>query len=289
MRPRCAGRLTLHVSFSGGEARGYAHVGTLQAIERLGLRVVEVSGSSIGALVAALVAAGYAPAEIARLGTILRRRDFLRYAWPERRIVANWFCRRARRQPPGWWSVAPYRRTVDRLLGHARFRDLRLPCTIQVTDLTHGRPICFSPDATPDAEVALAVSASAALPGLMIPVEWDGRLLADGGAFVRLAELPIRADRIVVSNVSSHEGARQAITSLTRAVGAYIRAREHATRPPRRARGRPVTTLSYAPLVEPLAPFRRPAPAVVRQIIAEACVVALATLAAHASKGSSRA
>ena len=51
---------TLHVSFSGGEARGYAHVGTLQAIERRGLRVVEVSGSSIGAFVAALVAAGYA-------------------------------------------------------------------------------------------------------------------------------------------------------------------------------------------------------------------------------------
>ena len=67
-----AGHKTLHVSFSGGEARGYAHVGTLQAIERLGLRVAEVSGSSIGALVAALVAVGYAPAEIARLGTTLR-------------------------------------------------------------------------------------------------------------------------------------------------------------------------------------------------------------------------
>jgi predicted acylesterase/phospholipase RssA len=280
---------TLHVSFSGGEARGYAHVGTLRAIERLGLRVAEVSGSSIGALVAALVAVGYAPAEIARLGTTLRRRDFLRYAWPERRIVANWFCRRARRRPPGWWSVAPYRRTVDRLLGHARFRDLRLPCTIQATDLTHARPICFSPDATPDAEVALAVSASAALPGLMIPVEWNGRLLADGGAFVRLAELPIQADRIIVSNVCSHDGTPQAITSLTQAVGAYIRAREHATRPPRRARGRPVTMLSYAPLVEPLAPFRRPSPAIVRQIIAEACVVALEALAASASKRSPRA
>jgi predicted acylesterase/phospholipase RssA len=280
---------TLHVSFSGGEARGYAHVGTLQAIERLGLRVVEVSGSSIGAFVAALVAAGYSAAEITRLGTTLRRRDFLRYTWPERRIVANWFRRHAHRQPPGWWSVAPYRQTVDRLLGHARFRDLRLPCTIQATDLTHGRPLCFSPDVTPDVEVALAVSASAALPGLMTPVEWDGRVLADGGAFVRLAGLRIRADRVVVSNVSSHDDVRRAITSLARAVGAYIRARERATRPPRRVRGRPVTMLSYAPLVEPLPAFRRPPPAVVRQIIAEACVVALQALAAPASKRSSHA
>ena len=49
---------TVHLSFSGGEARGYAHIGCLQAVERLGLRVTEVSGSSIGALVAALYAAG---------------------------------------------------------------------------------------------------------------------------------------------------------------------------------------------------------------------------------------
>ena len=279
MRRGRNGRPTLHVSFSGGEARGYAHIGTLQAIERLGLRITEVSGSSIGAFVAALVAAGYPAADIGRLGTTLRRRDFLRYTWPERRILANLFRRRANRRPPGWWSVAPYRRTVDRLLGHARFRDLRLPCTIQVTDLTHGEPCWFSAETTPDVEVALAVSASAALPGLMRPVEWAGRALADGGAFVRLGRLPIRADRIVVSDVSSHHDGRRAITSLGRALGAYLRAREHAMRPPRRVRGRPVTRLRYAPVVDSLRPFRRPPPAVVRQLIAEASVVALHALA----------
>jgi predicted acylesterase/phospholipase RssA len=272
---------TLHVSFSGGEARGYAHVGTLQAIERLGLSVVEVSGSSIGAFVAALVAAGYSAGDIAGLGTTLRRRDFLRYTWPERRLVANLFRHRARRRPPGWWSVAPFRRTVARLLGEARFRDLRLPCTIQATDLTHGRPCWFSGDATPDVEVALAVSASAALPGLMTPVEWEDRVLADGGAFVRLAHIPIRAGRIVVSDVSSHQDGRRPITSLARAVAAYVQAREHAARPPQEVRGRPVTVLPYAPLVDRLPAFRRPRPAVVRQIVTEASVLALEALGAH--------
>ena len=285
MRRHRDGPPTLHVSFSGGEARGYAHVGTLHAIEHLGLHVGEVSGSSIGAFVAALVAAGYSAAEIARLGTTLRRRDFLRYAWPEWRILANLFRRHAARRPPAWWTIAPYRQTVDRLLGHARFRDLNLPCTIQATDLTHGRPCCFSRDTTPDVEVGLAVSASAALPGLMTPVEWDGRVLADGGAFVRLAELPIGADRIVVSDVSSHDDARRPITSLARAVGAYIQAREHATRPPRQIRGRPVTVLPYAPLVSRLPPFRRPHPTVVLRIIAEASTVALQALAASSSLG----
>jgi NTE family protein len=274
------------VSFSGGEARGYAHVGTLQALERLELPIVEVSGSSIGAFVAALVAAGYSAADIAGLGTTLRRRDFLRYTWPERRLVANLFRRRAHRRPPGWWSVAPFRRTVARLLGHARFRDLRLPCTIQATDLTHGRPCWFSGAATPEVEVALAVSASAALPGLMTPVEWDSRLLADGGAFVRLADLPIRADRIVVSDVTSHDDARRPITSLAGAVAAYLRAREHATRPPRHVRGRPVTVLPYAPLVDPLPSFRRPPPTVVNRIVSEASAVALQALDASSSQRS---
>ena len=52
----------VHLSLSGGEARGYAHIGCLQAVERLGFRVTEVSGSSIGAMVAALIAAGYSAA-----------------------------------------------------------------------------------------------------------------------------------------------------------------------------------------------------------------------------------
>jgi predicted acylesterase/phospholipase RssA len=266
------------VSFSGGEARGYAHVGTLQAIECLGLRIVEVSGSSIGAFVAALVAAGYPAAEIARIGTTLRRRDFLRYSGPERRLLANLFRRRTDRRPPGWWSVAPVRQTVVRLLGPARFRDLRLPCTIQATDLTHGRPCWFGPETTPDVEVALAVSASTALPGLMTPVEWDGRVLADGGAYVRLAELSIAADRIVVSDVTSHVDAPRPITSLACAVAAYIQAREHATRPPRQVRGRPVTVLPYAPLVAGLPAFRRPHPTLARQIVTEAAGVALEAL-----------
>lgn len=278
------GAATLHVSFSGGEARGYAHVGTLHAIERLGLRIVEVSGSSIGAFVAALVAAGYTASEITELGTTLRRRDFLRYTWPERRLLANLFRRRAHRRPPGWWTVAPYQRTVGRLLGHARFRDLPMPCTIQATDLTHGRRCWFSAETTPDVEVALAVSASAALPTLMTPVEWDGRLFADGGAFVRLPHIPIQADRVITSDVSSHHDAPRAIASLSGAVAAYIQARERSTRPLRQVRGRPVTVLRYGPLVARLPSFRRPPPAVVRRIVADAESLAVRVLTASGSE-----
>lgn len=268
---------TLHVSFSGGEARGYAHIGTLQAIEQLGLRIGEVSGTSIGALVAALVAVGYSAAEVAHVGLTLRRRDVFRYAWPELRVLAR-FIRRGAARGPGLWTLAPYERTVDRLLGGARFRDLRVPCAIQATDLIQARPVWFRRDSHPEWPVARAVAAAAALPGLMRPISWDGRLFADGGAYVRLDALRIRADRIVVSDVSSHADAPGPLDSVPRLLTAYLRARERTTVPPRHVRGRPVALLRYPEILAGLGAFRRARPAVVRQVIADATASAFRIL-----------
>jgi len=237
-----------------------------------------VSGSSIGAWVAALVAAGYSAADLARIGPALRRRHFFRYAWPEARTLLNLFRRRVHRKPAGIWTLAPYTRTLNRYLRHARFQDLELPCVIQATDLTNLRPVLFSRQLDPLMEVAFAVTASSAYPGLFAPIEWGGRLLADGGAFVDLAALSIRARRIIVSNVSAHGYTRDPITSLPRVIGAYLRYREQVIVPPRTVRGRAVTVISYPGSFGRVKPFRRPRPEAARQIIAEACAAALAVL-----------
>jgi predicted acylesterase/phospholipase RssA len=229
-------------------------------------------------MVAALHAAGFRAADIQELGTTLRRRHFLRYNWPELRALRNLFRRRAHRTPAGIWSLAPYHRTLNRLLQRARFQDLRLPCYIQATDLSNLRPVLFSRERDPFMEVAFAVQASSAFPGLMAPVEWGGLTLADGGAFVDLAALPIRAGRIIVSNVSLHGYERQALTSLPRVLGAYLRFRERTLVPPRSVRGIPVTVITYPTSLIGLKPFRRPRPEVARRIIAEACGAALAAL-----------
>jgi NTE family protein len=279
---------TLHVSFSGGEARGYAHVGALHAIERLGLPIAEVSGTSIGALVAALVAAGYAATDVARVGLTLRRRDVFRYAWPELRALAR-LVRRGAPRHPGLWTLAPYERTVDRLLDGARFGDLRLPCAIQATDLAGARRVWFRRESHPEWPVARAVAAAAALPGLMRPVSADGRLFADGGAYVRLAGLRIRADRIVVSDVSSHGDKPAPLDSVSRCLAAYLRARERGTAPPRHVGGRPVTLLRYADALTSLRAFRRARPAVVQRVIAEATASALQYLEPLGSPGRSHA
>lgn len=56
-----------YAAFEGGGARGYAHVGALQASEERGISFEGVAGTSIGAVVAALVAAGYTSSELFRL------------------------------------------------------------------------------------------------------------------------------------------------------------------------------------------------------------------------------
>ena len=130
---------TLHALVLRRRGAGLRPRRRLQAIEQLGLRVTEVSGSSIGAFVAALVAAGYSAGELAQLGPTLRRRDFLRYAWPERRILANGFAAAARRRPPGWWTLAPV--PSGPWTGSSAARGSAtcgVPCSIQATDLTHG-------------------------------------------------------------------------------------------------------------------------------------------------------
>ena len=212
------------------------------------------------------------------MGTTLTRRDFLRYNWPEARAFANLFRRQAHRKPSGIWSLEPYYRTVNRLLARARFTDLKLPCFIQATDLSNLRPIVFSQALDPYMEVAFAVKASSAYPGLMAPVEWGGLTLADGGALVNLAALPIKVRRIIVSNVSTQGYARETITSLPRVIGAYLRYRERAALPPPAIPGAEVTVISYAPTLAGLKPFRRPKPEVARRIIAEACGAALMAL-----------
>lgn len=270
---------TVHLSLTGGGGKGYAHVGCLKAIEKLGLRVTEVSGSSIGAMVAALYAAGYSSREIGALGATLTRRQFFHYNWPEARALANLFRPRNHRKPSGIWTLEPYYRTLTRLLRRARFKDLKLKCFIQATDLTNLRPIVFSRDLDPFMEVAFAVKASSAYPGVMAPVEWGGLTLADGGTFVNLKAIRIRARRIIISNLSGlGQETPEAITSLPKVLLAYLKYRERQVLPPECFAGPNVTVITYPPSLNQLKPFSLAKPEVGRRIIAEAYRAALAAL-----------
>ncbi len=167
-RPRVA------VALGGGGARGYAHIGILEILRERGYDVVSIAGSSMGAVIGGLFAAGGLDA-YADWVRSLTHRDVLRLYDPSPRA-------------PGAIRAEKIFARVADILGDARIEDLPIPFTAVATDLETGEERWFR-----DGPVDAAIRASAALPGFMTPVGVDGRLLADGGLTNPLPIAPIAA------------------------------------------------------------------------------------------------
>src|SRR3954447_5396318 len=174
------------VALGGGGARGYAQIGILEVLRERGYDVVTIAGSSMGAVIGGLFAAGGLDA-YADWVRGLTHRDVLRLYDPSPRA-------------PGAIRAEKIFARVADILGDARIEDLPIPFTAVATDLETGEERWFQ-----DGPVNTAIRASAALPGFMTPVVLDGRLLADGGLTNPLPIAPTvaaRADLTVAVAVS---------------------------------------------------------------------------------------
>ncbi len=160
------------LALGGGVVRGFAEVGVLMALEDAGIKADVVTGTSVGSIVGAFVAAGYSCAEISEVTVHLRWTGMARIAWPGR---------------GGWISFYKLEQFVRRTLNDPTFADLKLPFAAVATDLMTGNPVVLT-----EGSVARAVTASSAVPGLVVPVEIDGKLLSDGGVS---DNVPVRAAR----------------------------------------------------------------------------------------------
>lgn len=150
----------LGVAFGGGGMKGWAHVGVISVLDRLGLRPSVVAGCSAGALVGAYYAYGYSLEEM---------RQFMR----EQR-TSSLFALRL--DGLGLLGTEGFRDYLQRHLGDCTFEDLDVPFYVVATDLETGREVVLNRGSLVD-----AVLASSAMPGIFAPVEIDGRLLIDGG------------------------------------------------------------------------------------------------------------
>ncbi len=150
------------LALGSGGARGFAHIGVVQVLEERGYEVAAVAGSSMGALVGGVMAAGRLK-EFTDWAVGLKQRDVLRLL------------------DPAW--AAPGALAADRLINHlnefltdTEIENLPIPYTAVATDLTSRREVWFQ-----KGQLRSAIRASIAIPGLITPVVIDGRLLADGG------------------------------------------------------------------------------------------------------------
>lgn len=180
------------VVLSGGGAKGAAHIGVLRAVEDAGLPIDYVVGTSMGAIVGGLYAMGYSTAQ---LDTLMRTLDWeflmsdraprreLSPAQRERseRFVLNIpLSRKARPELTGLVRGRNWGNTMARLtVGYhdsISFDSLRIPFACVATNLANGDEVVLR-----SGVLAQAIRASMAFPGMLTPVEINGKTLIDGG------------------------------------------------------------------------------------------------------------
>jgi NTE family protein len=201
---------------SGGAAKGLAHVGVLQVLERAGVPVDAVAGTSMGALVGALYAVGYGADSLAALAravpwdVVIGGRTERRFLQPEQKRADG---RHLVTLPlRGVTPTLPNRlvgsHNVRQLLAQLTwpvalvrdFHDLPIPFAAVAADLETGEAVTFTSGPLVD-----ALSATMAIPGIFAPERIGERTLVDGGI---VRNLPARdaehlgADVLVCSDVS---------------------------------------------------------------------------------------
>jgi predicted acylesterase/phospholipase RssA len=195
-------RRSLGVVLSGGGARGFAHIGVLQVLEEEGITVDRYGGCSMGALIAAMAAAGWSPAVIRDRchEELVRRSPFNDYTIPRFALIRS---RKAERM-------------LTRLFGELTIEELARPLFTVSADLLSSRVVVHR-----RGSVLEAVGASMSIPGLAAPIARGGRLLVDGGvlnnlpvdAMAETAEGPVIASD-VIRRVSTNGDERPPVPTI---------------------------------------------------------------------------
>lgn len=196
----------------GGGARGFAHLGLIRAMQEKGIPIDAVGGTSMGAMVAAMLAMGLdAQQMLARMRETFVTGKFLNdYSLSRISLI----------------SAEKFRRQLKVVFGERRIEDLELPFYCLSTNLTRRVPVVHD-----QGELATWVGASMAVPGIAPPIVHRGELLVDGG-LLNAIPFDVMADmgrgQIIVSDVSREpnlrvEMAEDAETTSLLSLGASAR------------------------------------------------------------------
>jgi NTE family protein len=153
---------------SGGGARGFAHLGVLEALNEAGIYPDIISGTSAGALAGVLYADGHTPKEILKLMNAGSRLDFMRPALPREGLL----------------QIGGVMKILRSNLRAKTFEELKIPLFVSATDLNNGKAEYFS-----EGDLFDPVMASASIPVLFQPVVINNICYVDGGV---LDNLPLR-------------------------------------------------------------------------------------------------
>lgn len=183
------------LALGSGGARGYAHIGAIEVLHERGHEILAIAGSSMGALVGGVEAAG-GLADFSAWARSLNRRDVLR-------LIDLTFT------GPGVVKAERLLSKVNELVGDVLIEDLPIAFTAVATDLGNSREVWLQ-----KGPLNTAIRASIAIPSVITPIMVNGRLLADGGLLNPIPIEPITAAQADLTIAVSLMGERQVARSL---------------------------------------------------------------------------
>lgn len=223
-------RPKLGLVLSGGGAKGFAHVGVIKVMEEAGLHVDYIGGTSMGSVIGGLYATGYSPDMMAE---IIRHQDWdmllsdkveRKYIPVEEKENADRFVitlpirgnKIALKQGlhNGQMINMLLAKTTSPVYNITDFKKLPTPFVCIGTDLTNGENVTLT-----KGSLAKALRASMAIPSFFTPVEYDGRLLVDGGVVNNYPVKEVKdmgADIIIGIDIQSDLYTKDELNSMVR-------------------------------------------------------------------------
>jgi NTE family protein len=214
---------------SGGGARGTAHIGVLKVLEELRIPVDVIAGTSMGAIVGGVYAAGSSPAELEAMVTSIEWNQ----AFLDRPPLEDLSFRRKEDSanqmikfdagirdgklalPLGLIQGQNLNFILKSRLIHTYsihdFDQLRIPFRAVAADIETGEAVVLG-----KGDLSNAMRASMSIPGVFAPVEIDGRLLVDGGIADNLpvdVAKKLGADILIAVNIGTLRRSRENLTS----------------------------------------------------------------------------
>jgi len=153
-------RARIGLALGGGAARGFAHIGVIQALEENSLLPDLVVGTSAGSVVAALFASGRSGRELATIADAMDETAFADWSYPGRGLIRG-------------EALAKF---IREKTNHRQIEQMKIPLGIAATDLDSGQSILFR-----SGDTGTAVRASSAVPAVFQPVRIGSREYVDGG------------------------------------------------------------------------------------------------------------
>lgn len=178
---------TVALCLGSGGARGYAHIGVIEALEERGYEIVAISGCSMGAIVGGFYSAGKLQ-EYRDWVVSLKYLDVIKLL--DISLLSG-----------GMIRGDKIFNILDDLLSDVQIEDLSIPFTAVATDLTGHKEVWFQ-----RGPLAQAIRASAAIPGMLSPVAINGSMMVDGAVLNPLPITPCvsaHADLIMAVDLSA--------------------------------------------------------------------------------------